>query len=80
MLDAAFTLVKALGDTPSLVTTLLGTEKLYEQLGDAGRLAKNRDYLEKKAASLHAKFAEARGSPEHRALLNWAPAGQGTPQ
>lgn len=80
MLEAAFVLAKALGDSSTLITTLLGTEKLYEQLGDAGRLAKNRDYMEKKAASLHAKILAVRGCPEHLALLSWAPARQGTPQ
>lgn len=37
MLKAAFTLVKSLGDTSSLLTTILGLEKLHAQLEDTGR-------------------------------------------
>jgi hypothetical protein len=74
MLGSATTLAKAQGDLPTLVASSRALLGVFAGVaGDAGRAAKQREYAERKAGDLAAAAAAAAATPEHAALLAWAP-------
>ncbi|KAL4854744.1 RuBisCO large subunit-binding protein subunit alpha [Chlorella vulgaris] len=74
MLGSATTLAKAHGDLPTLVCSSRALLRIFSASpADAQRSAKQRDYLQRKAADLTAAVAAAVATPAHEQLLAWTP-------
>jgi hypothetical protein len=74
MLGSATTLAKAHGDLPTLVCSCTALLRIFSASpADAQRSAKQRDYLQRKAADLTAAVAAAVATPAHEQLLAWTP-------
>jgi hypothetical protein len=72
MFESSATLVKSVKDLMSLVTTLVGMEKLYEEMKNEDKAASCRQYLQKKAADLTSRLQVVYDSKAHKECIRLA--------
>lgn len=65
MFESATTLLKSVGDLPSLVSAMHGMHALHEAEGNVTLAGKSKQYLERKTADLESRLKEAIGSADH---------------
>jgi tetratricopeptide (TPR) repeat protein len=65
MFESATTLLKSVGDLPSLVTALNGMHALHDQEGNSTLVGKSQQYLARKATDLQGRFSEVKKSKGH---------------
>lgn len=71
MYESATTLLKSVGDLPSLVTSLKGMHGLHSGAAEQQELAvKSEQYLKRKAAALEGRLKEAKRSADHEAVVS----------
>ena len=68
MFESATTLLKSIGDLPSLVTTLTGLYSLHEHDGD-DLAGKSQRYMQRKADDWQARLEAIQGCNHHNELL-----------
>ena len=69
MFDSSITLLKALGDLPSLVTALHGLHAVHEKEENEALATKSQQYLARKAADLDSRMTEVKSSAEHAQVV-----------
>lgn len=72
MFESSATLLKSVKDLMSLVTTLVGMEKLYEEMKNEDKAASCRQYLQKKAADLTSRLQVVYDSKAHKECIRLA--------
>ncbi|KAG7673583.1 hypothetical protein Ndes2526B_g02968 [Nannochloris sp. 'desiccata'] len=72
MFQSATTLLKSVGDLPSLITTLNGMHSLYDQEGNSALVGKSQQYLARKATDLQGRFTEVKKSKGHGEVVEAA--------
>jgi tetratricopeptide (TPR) repeat protein len=72
MFESATTLLKSVGDLPSLVTALIGMHALHDQEGNSALVGKSQQYLARKATDLQGRFNEVKKSKGHGEVVEAA--------
>ena len=74
MFESATTLLKSVGDLPSLVTALNGMHAMHDQEGNTALVGKSEQYLARKATDLQGRLTEVKKSKGHgdvTVAANW---------
>jgi hypothetical protein len=72
MFESSATLLKSVKDLMSLVTTLKGMERLYQDMKDESKLASCRQYLDKKSGELITRLQVAYDTKDHKECISLA--------
>jgi len=69
MFESATTLLKSIGDLPSLVTTLRSMHNLHIQQGKTELAQKSQQYMQRKEEDLQSRLDEVRKSAENAQVV-----------
>lgn len=71
MFESALTLLKGVGDLPSMLTTLSGMSDMYASESNDQLAEKNAEYMGRKKLELMERVSMAIGLPDHAKVVEW---------